>query len=134
MPYSIFFTPIGHAIHGSYETRNLGRRASHGCVRLSPKNAEKLFSLVKREGLGNARVVVREDPNAPVVAKQQMSAPQRQKVQARKTAPAAAEASAGPATTSVVPQQAFGYAPASAATDLPGAPVGPPLRIGPDPN
>src|SRR5689334_17903744 len=49
MPHSIFFTMEGHAIHGSFETRNLGRRASHGCVRISPQNAEKLFTLVKRE-------------------------------------------------------------------------------------
>ena len=39
MPYSIFFTGEGHAIHGSYETRNLGRPASHGCVRIAPKIA-----------------------------------------------------------------------------------------------
>src|SRR3712207_2635604 len=30
MPHSIFFTAGGHAIHGSFETRRLGRRASHG--------------------------------------------------------------------------------------------------------
>ncbi|MGA9081904.1 MAG: L,D-transpeptidase, partial [Pseudolabrys sp.] len=28
MPYSIFFTKIGHAIHGTYEQRNLGRAVS----------------------------------------------------------------------------------------------------------
>ena len=33
MPYSMFFTKIGHAIHGTYEQRNLGRAVSHGCVR-----------------------------------------------------------------------------------------------------
>ena len=40
MPHAIFFTKDGHAIHGSLETKNLGRAASHGCVRVSPKNAE----------------------------------------------------------------------------------------------
>src|SRR5262245_319965 len=40
MPHSIFFTPKGHAIHGSFETRRLGSAASHGCVRLSPANAK----------------------------------------------------------------------------------------------
>jgi hypothetical protein len=39
MPYSIFFTKIGHAIHGTDKQRNLGRPVSHGCVRLSVKNA-----------------------------------------------------------------------------------------------
>lgn len=49
MPHSIFFRG-GYAIHGSYATRSLGRPASHGCVRLSPGNAAKLFQMVQREG------------------------------------------------------------------------------------
>jgi lipoprotein-anchoring transpeptidase ErfK/SrfK len=57
MPYSIFFHG-GYAIHGSYERRSLGRPASHGCVRLDPKNAEKLFELVKAEGPDKTRIVV----------------------------------------------------------------------------
>ncbi len=49
MPYSIFFTQTGNAIHGTYEQRNLGRAVSHGCVRLSVKNAATLWGLVKHE-------------------------------------------------------------------------------------
>ena len=56
MPNSIFFTKIGHAIHGTYEVRNLGRPASHGCVRLAPQNAATLYALVKDEGVFNTRV------------------------------------------------------------------------------
>jgi hypothetical protein len=56
MPHSIFFTKIGHAIHGTYEVRNLGRPASHGCVRLAPQNAATLFALIKDEGVFNTRV------------------------------------------------------------------------------
>ena len=52
MPHSIFFHG-GYAIHGSYETRYLGRPASHGCVRLHPSNAATLFSLVRQYGSGN---------------------------------------------------------------------------------
>ena len=37
MPNSIFFTKEGHAIHGSYETKKLGRAVSHGCVGLLQK-------------------------------------------------------------------------------------------------
>jgi hypothetical protein len=59
MPHSIFFTGQGHAIHGSYHVKSLGRRASHGCVRLAPANAAKLFSLVQKNGMSNTRVVVR---------------------------------------------------------------------------
>jgi lipoprotein-anchoring transpeptidase ErfK/SrfK len=58
MPHSIFFTKEGHAIHGSYETKKLGRAASHGCVRLAPKNAEALFKLVEANGLENTKVVL----------------------------------------------------------------------------
>jgi lipoprotein-anchoring transpeptidase ErfK/SrfK len=52
MPHSIFFHG-GYAIHGSYETKYLGRPASHGCVRLHPSNAAALFSLVRQYGSGN---------------------------------------------------------------------------------
>jgi lipoprotein-anchoring transpeptidase ErfK/SrfK len=49
MPYAIFFSPRGLAIHGSYE-RGLGRPRSHGCVRLSVANAQKLFGWVEKQG------------------------------------------------------------------------------------
>jgi lipoprotein-anchoring transpeptidase ErfK/SrfK len=58
MPHAIFFTKTGHAIHGSLEEKRLGRRASHGCVRISRHNAAKLFALVRTHGLGNTRVSV----------------------------------------------------------------------------
>ena len=61
MPHSIFFTQEGHAIHGSYERRRLGRPASHGCVRLAPENAATLFALVKQQGVKNARVTLSGD-------------------------------------------------------------------------
>ena len=58
MPHSIFFTTKGHAIHGTFDKRRLGSPASHGCVRLAPENAAKLFALVKDRGLANTKVVV----------------------------------------------------------------------------
>ncbi len=58
MPHSIFFTKLGHAIHGSFDTKNLGRPASHGCVRLSPANAATLFALVEQEGVLKTKVVL----------------------------------------------------------------------------
>ena len=58
MPHSIFFMKDGHAIHGSLDVRNLGRPVSHGCVRISPKNAATLYALVKENGLENTQVVV----------------------------------------------------------------------------
>ncbi|MCB5176452.1 L,D-transpeptidase [Microvirga lenta] len=58
MPYSIFFTDAGHAIHGSHATSRLGSPASHGCIRLSPGNARILFNLVMAEGPDNTRIVI----------------------------------------------------------------------------
>src|ERR1039458_7093075 len=46
MPYSIFFAG-GYAIHGTYSVGQLGRPASHGCIRLDPANAALLYQLVK---------------------------------------------------------------------------------------
>ena len=59
MPYSIFFTKTGDAVHGTYEKRHLGRAVSHGCVRLSVSNAATLWKLVKREKMANTKVVLR---------------------------------------------------------------------------
>ena len=58
MPYTMFFTPQGNAIHGTLATGDLGRPVSHGCVRLAPQNAATLFALVKSAGLFGARVIV----------------------------------------------------------------------------
>ena len=55
MPHSIFFKG-GYAIHGSYETKDLGRPASHGCVRLHPSNAARLYTLVQRHGKSNTTI------------------------------------------------------------------------------
>ncbi len=66
MPYSIFFRG-GYAIHGTYETAQLGRPASHGCVRLAPANAALLFAMVQREG---ARIAITgTPPGGPMYAK-----------------------------------------------------------------
>jgi hypothetical protein len=72
MPHSIFFTKVGHAIHGTNHLSAIGRPASHGCVRLQPQNARVLFSLVKREGMANTRVVLTgetPDTRPPAVAR-----------------------------------------------------------------
>ena len=61
MPHAIFFTKQGHAIHGTEETKKLGRPASHGCVRLAPENARTLFALVKEKGLQNTEIVLNGD-------------------------------------------------------------------------
>ena len=56
MPHSIFFSG-GYAIHATPHTGNLGRPASHGCVRLSPSNAATLYSIVKQDPNATIRIV-----------------------------------------------------------------------------
>jgi hypothetical protein len=58
MPHTIFFDMHGHAIHGFFDVKHLGRAVSHGCVRLSPDHATTLFNLVKAEGMSETKVVV----------------------------------------------------------------------------
>jgi hypothetical protein len=58
MPNAIFFTKDGHAIHGTLEEKNLGKPASHGCVRLSRANAATLYALVEANGLPQTQVVL----------------------------------------------------------------------------
>jgi hypothetical protein len=90
MPHSIFFTKIGHAIHGTMSEGRLGTPASHGCVRLSRANATTLYALVQQQGVLNTTVtltgsstvwlahnprpatqVARRDPNAQPYEQQQ---------------------------------------------------------------
>ncbi|MFL6791147.1 MAG: L,D-transpeptidase [Bradyrhizobium sp.] len=58
MPHSIFFTKIGHAIHGTDYEGKLGIPASHGCVRLSKANASTLYALVQEQGVLNTTVTL----------------------------------------------------------------------------
>ena len=80
MPFSIFFTQKGHAIHGSLDVKRLGTPASHGCVRLLPANAEKLFALVEQEGVLNTTVVLTgvAPSGAPAVARRRAAGRVRQ--------------------------------------------------------
>ncbi len=57
MPHSIFFHR-GYAVHATNQVSRLGRPASHGCVRLHPRNARMLFNTVRRHGMHNTRVTI----------------------------------------------------------------------------
>lgn len=57
MPHSIFFLG-GYAIHGTGYVRSLGRPASHGCIRLAPGNAARLYSLVRQYGKSGTRITI----------------------------------------------------------------------------
>jgi len=58
MPWSVFFKG-GYAIHGTDAIRRLGRPASHGCIRVHPRNAKKLYQLIRRYGKQNTRIIIR---------------------------------------------------------------------------
>lgn len=57
MPNSIFFHG-GYAIHATYDLKRLGRPASHGCIRLSPQDAQWLFRLVQEYGKENTFIEI----------------------------------------------------------------------------
>jgi hypothetical protein len=111
MPHAIFFTDLGHALHGTFATRQLGMPASHGCVRLEPANATQLFALVKQQGPRNTTIVITGD------AREALNRTHR---------PAAPAAAAPPAQTTHT--SAAATARTTAATDLSA-----PLRLYPLP-
>jgi hypothetical protein len=103
MPYSMFFTAWGHAIHGSYHVKGLGSPVSHGCVRLLPANAEILFGLVKEAGFKNNTVSIRgakpglfQAPEALLTTDETFHMPQKEHV-----APGTAIAAVAPASATV---------------------------------
>lgn len=65
MPWAMFFFR-GYAVHGTMEAYNLGRAASHGCVRLRPDHAATLFALVHKRKLIETKIVVMDGPLAPM--------------------------------------------------------------------
>jgi lipoprotein-anchoring transpeptidase ErfK/SrfK len=59
MPHSIFFYG-GYAIHATEAINKLGSPASHGCIRLHPKNARWLFRLVQEYGAENTTIYIQD--------------------------------------------------------------------------
>ena len=57
MPYSVFFHE-GYAIHGTNYLRRLGSKASHGCIRLSNKNAKKIYNLTRKYGYSRINISI----------------------------------------------------------------------------
>lgn len=62
MPYAVFISG-GFAIHGTARSNwsKLGHRASHGCIRVLPSNAERFNAMVRHYGVGNVWVTVEEN-------------------------------------------------------------------------
>ncbi|NDJ34873.1 MAG: L,D-transpeptidase [Chloroflexi bacterium] len=47
VPFNIFFTTLGHAIHGTYWHGDYGRPRSHGCLNVLPETARWLYRWVE---------------------------------------------------------------------------------------
>lgn len=61
MPYAVFLRG-GYAIHGTTQGNfaKLGQKASHGCIRLHPNNAVIFYELVKKVGLAQTWVSIKD--------------------------------------------------------------------------
>ncbi|MGZ3651114.1 MAG: L,D-transpeptidase [Bdellovibrionota bacterium] len=61
MPYAMFISG-GVALHGTPESnwRNLGRPASHGCIRVHPEHAKYLNGILRQTGVKNSWVTVHD--------------------------------------------------------------------------
>lgn len=61
MPYAVFIHE-GYAIHGApgAAAENLGRPASHGCIRVSINNARRINRLVRKYGVRNTWFTVED--------------------------------------------------------------------------
>ena len=107
MPNAIFFDLQGHAIHGSYDP--VGHpAASHGCVRLDPANAAKLFDLVKEEGMANTTVEIAGDVR--IALRNSKSAP-RVRTARRQPPPSEPDASWDQDAQQLGSYDGYGYAP-----------------------
>jgi hypothetical protein len=104
MPHSIFFYK-GYAIHGTLYVSRLGRRASHGCVRLHPSNAAVLFDLVRGQGMDNTTIVV---ANTEMALQQLLRATAEASAQKRvsQSASGVPDADGAPAITGAAPEPA----------------------------
>ena len=61
MPYAVFISG-GFAVHGTPlgNVKNLGRKASHGCVRMHPIGGKLFNELVRAEGIENSWITIED--------------------------------------------------------------------------
>ena len=59
MPFAVFFFE-GYAVHGTTAISQLGKPASHGCVRVTTPHAKTFYDLVDEVGLSQTLVVIEE--------------------------------------------------------------------------
>ncbi len=68
VPFSVFFTTMGHAIHGTWWHGDYGRPRSHGCLNVTPEDARWLYRWVEPvAGYGEASAGSSADPGTPII-------------------------------------------------------------------
>jgi lipoprotein-anchoring transpeptidase ErfK/SrfK len=73
----------GYGIHGTNEPRSIGKRASHGCIRMSKSDVEELFELVRAGDLvelhaergAEVAAIFGDAPSAPATQPSAKAAP-----------------------------------------------------------
>ncbi len=61
MPWAVFFTlDYLYATHGTTSNANLGKKASHGCIRVETQRAQDLFHLIGSNGQGQVDIINRD--------------------------------------------------------------------------
>lgn len=72
VPYVMFFSnnevaaSRGYSLHGAYWHNNFGHPMSHGCVNISPANAEKLYNWANPSTQGNTTYATSDSPGTLV--------------------------------------------------------------------
>ena len=72
VPFTMFFSndkvprSSGFALHGAYWHNNFGHPMSHGCVNISPENAEKLYNWANPPTTSNSTSTSYDNPGTPI--------------------------------------------------------------------
>ena len=68
VPFNVFLTTIGHAIHGTYWHGDFGRARSHGCINVTPEIARFIYRWVEPiapyEALASGSA---KEPGTPII-------------------------------------------------------------------
>lgn len=68
VPFNVFFTTMGHAIHGTYWHGDYGRPRSHGCLNVTPEAARWLWRWVEPAAPYSALAAgSSSEPGTPVI-------------------------------------------------------------------
>ena len=73
VPYTMYFYNAehpkihGYGLHGAYWHNNFGHPMSHGCVNISPENAQKLYDWASPTTQANTTYATEENPGTTII-------------------------------------------------------------------